>query len=469
MKTLLDRLQAYAASPALPMHMPGHKRSGAFPWLNALGGGLDITEIDGFDNLNDPQTLFRELESRAARLWHAQESLCLVGGSTVGVLAALRGAVPPGGEVLLVRGCHRSVYHGAELANARVHTLLPPMDRSWGIWGSVPPAAVEDALQAHPGIRLVALTSPTYEGVLSDVAAIAAVCHAHDALLFVDEAHGAHLGFGGFPANAMAQGADLAVQSLHKTLPSLTQTAVLHLQGSRVDRREVRRNVGLLQTSSPSYLLSASIDGCVDYLERCGDDAADRWLEALAEFAQRARGLSTLECWNGGPLVWGRDPSKLVLSGRKKGLSGPALMGLLRERYAIETEMAGERFVLAMTGMGDTPQTLSRLANALEDIDRLPAVGDPLGPVSPPPVPRRRGELAPSLRAAGRLLPLSQAVGQVSGEYVWAYPPGAPLLLPGEEITPEIVRYLQSASGLRSTRGQAPERIFCIDAEEKMV
>ncbi len=467
MKSLLEKLQRYAASGALPMHMPGHKRNTqAFPWLGELGAGLDITEIDGFDNLNEPRTLFADLERRAARLWGAEESICLVNGSTAGVLAAIRAALGRGGELLLFRGSHRSAYHAAELVGAKLHYLTPALAPDCGIWGSVTAEEVDRALAAHPGVRLVGITSPTYEGVLSDVKAIAAVCHARGVPLLVDEAHGAHLGFGGFPAGAVACGADLVVQSLHKTLPSLTQTAVLHVSGGLVEPHEVRRNVAIFQSSSPSYLLAASIDGCIGFLEREGNAQAARWLADLAAFRASLGDLKHLKLLTGGEAVFDFDPSKLVLSTAGTALTGAALMERLRAEFHIELEMACDQYALAMTGMGDTADSLARLAEAVRALDSRCERAPSKAPGNIP-LPEKRLEIFEAAAHPGAFCPVEAAEGKISGEYVWAYPPGSPLLAPGEVIGAETAAALATDPSLHSTRGELPQRIFVLTEPEK--
>lgn len=455
--TLTDKLAEYAESGALPMHMPGHKRNERdFPWLRGLAG-LDITEIHGFDNLNDPEGLFCGLERRAAALWGAGESVALVNGSTVGLMAAVLSTLEGGGELLLCRDSHRCVYHAAQLGKNRTRYLAPARDPELGIPLSVTAGEVETALKAFPDVRLVCVTSPTYEGVVSDVAAIAGVCHAHGVPLLVDEAHGAHLGFGGFPVSAVSLGADLVVQSLHKTLPSLTQTALLHINPGLADPGRVRRYIAMLQTSSPSYLLSSSIDGCVDYLEREGDAAANRWLSALQAFREETAGLENIRLWAGAEGVFALDPSKILISA-----NGLWLSETLRERYGVELEYACRSHALAMTGMGDTEMSLSRLAAALRALDKeaVPREG---GSASPTGVPR---QVLPTHEAAalpGSLVPVEETPGRVAGEYIWSYPPGVPLLVPGEEVSAETVRAVKSADNLHSDRKAAPDLIFCVD------
>ncbi len=463
MASLLEKLQQYTASAALPMHMPGHKRNlRAFPWLSALGGALDITEIAGFDNLNAPETCFLELEQRVAALWGAKASICLVSGSTAGILTAVSAALEPGGALLISRASHKSVYHAAELNRAELHYLLPAMDMQLQIPVSVSPDQVDTALSLYPQVKLVVITSPTYEGILSDIRGIAAVCHAHGALLLVDEAHGAHLGFGRFPESAVSLGADLVVQSLHKTLPALTQTAVLHICSPRIDPAVVRRYTAMFQSSSPSYLLSASIDGCVGYLEQEGTAAAEGWLAALENFSRRLRHLQQLQIPENFPGAYTKDPSKLLISTAACALNGMELAEMLQRRFSIEVEMACPQFALAMTGMGDDETSLSRLAEALVTIDALD-LGKPKAPApSNFHLPESVLSLQEAVKAPRIPVPLSEAADRISAEYIWAYPPGIPILAPGERIDAQLLQTVLSRTDLHSTYHGLPAHIFCI-------
>ncbi len=460
--TLFERLADYSRSGALPMHMPGHKRNvGAFPWLAGLGGGVDITEIEGFDNLNDPRGVFLELGRRLAALRGAEESIPLVGGSTLGILSSVRAVLGRGGGLLMARGSHMSLYHASELCGAEVRYLLPDVHPVLGCWGPVEPGDVEAALASWPEAGLVAVTSPTYEGVISDIAAISEVCHRHGLPLLVDGAHGAHLGFEGFPECPTRLGADIVVESLHKTLPSLTGTAALHMRGGLVDRDDVRRNVRLLQTSSPSYILSASIEGCVDFLEREGNTASRRWREALDAFYGAVRDLERLkvrEDW-GFPL---HDPSKIVISCAGTDLEGHAFAGLLRERWGVELEMASPRYALAMTGMGDTGESLGRLASALRGADGLAGSAPTKALPGRVKLPERRLQIPEALKFEAEPVPTAAAVGRVLGEYLWEYPPGSPLIVPGETADEDIIGHVLGAADIKSERGMAPEYIFCL-------
>ncbi|BFJ86913.1 aminotransferase class V-fold PLP-dependent enzyme [Ruthenibacterium sp. CLA-JM-H11] len=438
-ETLFMALQRYGREDAIPMHMPGHKRNEALaPYLKALGAGLDITEIDGFDDLHGAEGILRRGMERAAQLWGAKRSFYLVNGSTCGILAAIHAVLGQGGSAIVARNCHKSVYHGLELCGITPHFLLPPVESRFGICASIAPAEVERALQTHPDVRLVIVTSPTYEGVVSDIRAIADVAHRHHAVLLVDEAHGAHLGMGNFPAGAVACGADVVIQSAHKTLPSLTQTALLHLQGELVDPERVAHSLEIFETSSPSYLLMASLDSCVALLLEQGQHLLQEWNASLQAFGQEVRSLQHLRIlgYTAAPdsSVYALDPSKIVISTAGTSVTGPELMGSLRKEANIELEMAASDYVIAMTGMGDTADTFHALARALCKADRMIQTS-PSAAVRPAlQLPRRLCSAQEAVFGAREKCPLDKAAGRVSAGYVWAYPPGIPLLVPGEEI-----------------------------------
>ena len=466
--SLTQRLEQYSQSGALPFHMPGHQRrplhSPALPWA------LDITEIDGFDDLHDPEGVLAESMDRAARLWGAEGSRYLVNGSTGGILAALHAALPRGAQVLVARNCHKSVYHALELLDLSPVFLQPPLDPAFGGAGSLTVEAVAATLDTHPGIRALVFPSPTYDGVLSDVAGLCRLCHSQGVAVLVDEAHGAHLGFPPFPAGAVAAGADVVIQSFHKTLPSLTQTAILHWQGRLVDPARLARSLGIFQTSSPSYPLLASMDGCVRLLEREKDTLFPDWAARLAAFDEKVGSLRRLRilCHGGDrvedhPAFFGFDPSKLVISTRGTGLTGPALMERLRRDFGLELEMAAMDYVTAMTGLGTTGESLDALAKALLTVDAelSPAPAAPVPAV--PALPKRVLSAGETLERPAETLPLDRAAGRIAAEYLWAYPPGIPLLVPGEEVGADFAalcaRYEAAGIHLKHTMGTAPDQI----------
>ncbi|MCL2569221.1 MAG: aminotransferase class I/II-fold pyridoxal phosphate-dependent enzyme [Oscillospiraceae bacterium] len=442
--------------------MPGHKRRAAhsplLPWQ------LDITEIDGFDDLHAPDGILRDAQMRAARLWGSDEAYFLINGSSGGILAGVYASVSPGDRILLARNCHKSVYHAVELMGLHPVYLEPAIVAGAGIAGSVTAEAVARALEAYPDIRLVVLTSPTYEGVLSDVGAIAAVLHNRDIPLFVDEAHGAHLGLSShFPPSAVHQGADLVVQSLHKTLPSLTQTAVLHRAGERVSPARLRHALGVFQSTSPSYPLLASMDGCVTYLEEQGEGLFDAWRQRLDRFYEEMRDLRHLKLLRrelDSHHIYTHDPGKLVILCGGTSLTGTALMDALRAEFGIELEMALDGYAIAMTSPQSTDGECARLGEALRRQDSIAEAVPERGSVALPSMPEQMMLAGEAMRLPGRQVGFAESVGQIARGYVWAYPPGVPLVTPGVRITTEIAVCLSEleASGVVLKRTfEAPE------------
>lgn len=438
--TLLELLQTYSQSDALPMHMPGHKRNTAlFPYLDTLGAALDITEIDGFGNLHDPEGVLAERMQDAAALWGSKQAWWLVGGSTCGLLAAIDAATNAGDKVLLGRNCHKSVYNACMLCHLETAYIQPHSFPHHCFADIITPQQVEQALAEHPDTRLVVLTSPTYEGLTSDILAISKIVHAHNAVLLVDEAHGAHLGFDNhFPTSAVKLGADMVVQSLHKTLPSLTQTALLHLCSDAISADELGFRLSVYQSSSPSYLLMASIDSCVQLLTRQKSTQFAQWKENLSAF-YHALSLSRLST----PLhgLANHDPAKIVISTVGTNLTGSRLSEILRKDYHIEAEMSTPDTVLCISAMGDTKEGLLRLAGALNRIDQSLCAEIP-ATLPQIPLPKQALPIYAAVKSETEFTPFAEAVGKISGDFLWAYPPGIPLVVPGEIIGEELISYI---------------------------
>ncbi len=438
MSELLEKLENYADSNHLPMHMPGHKRR-----MGDLGNPffIDITEIDGFDDLHHAEGILRDAQQRAARLYGSEETHYLVNGSTAGILAAVSGCVPAGGTILMARNCHQSVIHAALLRGLNTEYIYPQSTSEMGISGSILAGDVDKALRERPDIRAVLLTSPTYDGIVSDVEAIAGAAHAHGVPLIVDEAHGAHFPFSGyFPRDAVSCGADVVVMSLHKTLPSLTQTALIHLNGTLIDREKIRFFLRVYQTSSPSYVLMAGMDECIAWI---GENRAefDRFGERLTRLRTDLRSMKQLKLLEFPDM----DRSRILVSGARAGLRGKELARRLREDYRIEAEMAGISYVCALTSVADREEDLRRLGDAFLRMDAGTGCTDmtELDPVPAAlPKPRRFCSMQTAFDADAEWVSFTEARGRVSAGFVVPYPPGIALLTPGEEINEAILESL---------------------------
>lgn len=457
---LWNQLQAYADSNVYPLHMPGHKRNKkVFP--SPLPLQLDITEIHGFDDLHHPQGILKDAMKNAAQLWKADHSFLLVNGSSGGILSAIRACTKRNDQILVARNCHRSVYHGMELCGLQPVFLLPPVVKDFGIAGSISPSIVEKGLLANPNCNVVFLTSPTYEGVVCDIKGIAKVVHEHGGILLVDEAHGAHLGFSkGFPQSAIQCGADIVIQSLHKTLPSPTQTAILHIKGNRVNVKTVQRQLSVFQTSSPSYLLLAAIDSCVRFLQENSASLFDSYEKRLQTFYKKANSLSHLKLFCGeNPDVFTQDKGKLFISTRNTNITGVELSSRLRQEFDLEVEMAEKDGVLAMTSICDTDDGLCRLADALASIDKTLSLSKNSATEFPATLPKVRCTIEDALGGTPMNKTLDSSAGAISADYLWAYPPGIPLIIPGEEISPAFVSAVKNMeqAGITLQTAYAPE------------
>ena len=459
--SLLQQQLSAAAAASYPLHMPGHKRR--MPPAPGLGcTAWDTTETAATDDLHEAEGILADAMGRTAALCGAARSWYLVNGSTVGLLAGIRALAPRGSEILAARNCHKAVYHAIELGGLTAHWLVPPVDAAFGVYGSIAPAAVEAALTAHPGVRCVVLTSPTYEGVLSDIASISAICRRHGVPLLVDEAHGAHLlplaVSHGWQGGAVAGGADLVVQSAHKTLPSLTQTALLHWNGGPLaDPEEVERQLDVFETSSPSYPLMASLDGCTGLLAAQGDALFAAWRARLDRFfaaAEHWRHIRLLchgrDSLQNHPLFFGFDDSKLLLD---IGQEGAAFL----RANGFEPEMVCGQNLLAMTSPCDEDAAFERLAALLTDYDAALPGRSPALPGTLPLPGRAVCTIEAALLRPFADIPLAQAAGRTAAEYVWAYPPGVPLLAPGEEVTPDFV----AAAGALAASGTRLRHTGC--------
>lgn len=445
---LYEQLADYAKSDYYPFHMPGHKRA-EFNFVNPYQ--IDITEIEGFDNLHHAQDLLLDAQKRLADIYHSKKSYYLVNGSTCGILSAVGAVVKRGDHVLVARNCHKSVYHAINLFGLKADYIYPRF-MECGIQGTVEPDQVEDALKIYGDINLVILTSPTYDGIVSDIRKIADVTHKYNASLLVDEAHGAHFSLSEFfPESSIHQGADLVVHSLHKTLPAFTQTAALHVASDRTDCRKLEEMLGVFQSSSPSYLLMAGIDRCVGMIERSGRQLFEQYRERLDRFYEACTNLKYLRVLTGKDYeayhVPAVDQGKILIQTGKAGIDGVQLYRVLLERYHLQMEMCTPQYVLAMTSLMDTQEGFDRLFWALLEIDR-DVCGQKKTETEYPglnlkevyAVREKMMEISVAADYDAEETDFKDCVGKICAEYIYLYPPGIPMIVPGEKISAELLK-----------------------------
>ncbi|WP_138496079.1 aminotransferase class I/II-fold pyridoxal phosphate-dependent enzyme [Paenibacillus pinistramenti] len=474
---LWEALLRYEREADVSFHVPGHKNGAMYKHSssgllrNVLK--IDATEITGLDDLHHPEGVIEEAQRQAASFFGAEETFFLVGGSTSGNLGLILTACCQPGDILLVqRNVHKSVLHGLMLAHAQAVFLAPEVDGASGL--AVMPSAetVGEALRRYPGAKGVLVTHPNYYGMGAPLAQLAELCHAAGVPLLVDEAHGAHYGLAAeLPQSALAQGADGVVQSTHKMLGAMTMGAMLHVQGPLLDRPLLRQRLAMVQSSSPSYPIMASLDLCRSWLEQEGPAAL---AESLAAAQQLRRGIQQLRRFkivqpevhflqdggnskrgsNSYPAYTAQDPFKVVLYDACQEWSGYELQERLERRKCVP-EMSDERYTVLALGPGTTLDDVNHLLGVLHTLeaelgnspDQPPEATHPLlstwnnriGEAVSEPV---AFHLTPPAEKTTEPIALEQSAGRMAAEMVIPYPPGIPLLYPGETVSPETAARL---------------------------
>jgi arginine/lysine/ornithine decarboxylase len=477
MDRLYDKLISYNEEDYYPMHMPGHKRNTKLMQMDNPYA-IDITEIEGFDNLHQAEGILKQLSDRISRLYGAERSFPLINGSTAGILAGISAATKRGDKVLLARNAHKSVYHAAVQMELKPIYCYPQKIDELPVNGGILAVEIEEALITNIDIKLVVITSPTYEGIVSDIRLIAEIVHQHGAILLVDEAHGAHFGFHkGFPKSSVGLGADLVIQSFHKTLPSFTQTAVLHSNRRELNHK-IEHYLAIYQSSSPSYLLLASIDRLVSMLEDEANSLFESYQEKLDKFYRTLGALKNLTLMDrhivGHFGIYDLDPSKVTISVKKTQLSGHQLQEILRKQFHIVMEMEASDYVLGMTSICDTQEGFDRLANALLTIDKDEVDLKEKQNSKTESLPQRQtiihkeAFLSKEAKATKEVMlhketrvprqamfpyeayeheakpiKLLDSSGRIAANFVSLFPPGSPLLVPGEIIDDRFVDYVK--------------------------
>ena len=451
---IYEALQEFEKRRVVPFDVPGHKRGRGNPELTELLGekcvSMDVNSMKPLDNLCHPVSVIREAEELAAEAFGAAHAFLMVGGTTSAVQAMILSVAKRGEKIILPRNVHRSVMGAMVLCGAVPVYVDPACDDRLGIPLGMRREDVETAIKKHPNAKAVLVNNPTYYGVCSDLKAIAKMAHDHGMLCLADEAHGTHFYFSDeLPLSAMAAGADMAAVSMHKSGGSLTQSSLL-LCGPAMQEGHVRQIINLTQTTSGSYLLLSSLDISRRNLALRGREAFSQ-VVGLADYARgeinQIGGYYAFskELINGDS-VFDFDRTKLSVNTLEVGLAGIEVYDLLRDEYDIQIEFGDLGNILAYLSIGDRPREIERLVSALSEVRRRFGRKDAA-------VLMRQEYIDPEVvlspqdafYAQKTSLPLEETAGRVCSEFVMCYPPGIPILAPGERITPEIVRYIQYA------------------------
>jgi len=419
-------LREHALKKPVSFHMPGHKGSGFYKrfghedFLDHFFD-YDITEIEGADNLFQREGIIKAVSEKYARLYGVKQSFLLINGTSCGLISAILATVPKGKKIIMARNSHKSVFNALTLAGIEPIYAYPELIEEWKISGFVTPFEIEEKLKKNPDAEAVILPSPNYYGICSDIEAISEIVHKFGKILIVDQAHGAHLNFfnnykiKGFPLAAEKAGADVVVNSTHKTLASLTQSAVLNVCSERIDIDLLEDKLQMMESTSPSYILMGSLDINGSILEENGEKLIREWNEHLKYFYEQAREIDGLRVMEN---LAGLDRTKINIDMSEKGYSGRRLEKALAEEYGIYAELNTGNLLMCMTGVGNVREDYQVLLKALKELSEQPVLDSEIA---------EKFEILKSK--------LSEAEGKVCMKAVIPYPPGIPLVCPGEIIT----------------------------------
>lgn len=444
-------LAEYNRQGILPFHVPGHKQGRGFcadkPFLNKEALKMDLTSVPETDNVFNPKGAILEAEQLASELYGADRAFFLVNGTTSGIQAMIASVCSPGDKIIMPRNAHRSAIGGLVLSGAYPIYVLPEINKEFGISMGVSEETLKKALETNPDARAVFLINPNYYGTTSNLKALVDLAHSYDLAVLVDEAHGAHLPFAErLPLSALQAGADLVASSMHKLGGSLTQSSILFLNRGRVSAQKVQSILNLIQTTSPSYLLLASLDLARYQLAEKGKEMVSSAVD-LALYARRKikkiKGLKLLEKEEDRSGFYALDPTKIVVNVAGLGLTGYEAERILRQEYKIQLELSDLYNVLFLISLGDKKYMLDRMVSALKDISDKRKVKNVVRYLPPPPaIPELNVLPRDAFYANACDVSLEEAEGKISAEAVMAYPPGIPLVCPGEVITSEIIEYI---------------------------
>ena len=465
-RPIISFLTKHADKHTVSFHMPGHKGSAIyrkFGYTEFLEKMMDcdITEIIGADNLFQTEGILKAAQEEYAKLYNVKRAYMLVNGTSGGVIAAIMASVPKGGKLVMARNSHKAIYNALLLADIQPVYAYPEMIEEYGISGEITAEEITRCLDENPDASAVILPSPNYYGICSDIRKIAEIVHARGKILIVDQAHGAHLkffsdcGFSDMPQSAEEQGADIAVNSIHKTLASFTQSAALTFNSDLLDHYTLEDKLQMIQSTSPSYILMGSLDINADIIKNHKEEVFTAWHDSLAYFYAEAENIPGLAVIRDAKL----DFTKINLDMSAYGLSGAELEQMLMEK-GIYAELTTGNILMCMTGIGNTKEDMEKLLEALREI----SASHPLAEgkkQTPPAVLEARFELC-AVPAKKERIPLEMGAGRICASSIIPYPPGIPFICPGERITDEVITYI---AALR----EAGEKVIGVNAEGEII
>lgn len=452
---LFDALMEYVNRETIPFHVPGHKKGigideefKEFMGLNPFK--IDVTVFKLVDSLHHPTGPIKKAQELAADAYGSDAAFFSIHGTSGAIQAMIMSVVNEGDTIIIPRNVHKSVTAGIILSGAKPVYMQPELDKKLGIAHGVTPDTVRETLKEHPEAKAVLIINPTYYGVATDIKSIADIVHSHNIPLIVDEAHGPHLGFNQkLPMSAMEAGADICAQSTHKIIGALTQCSLLQVKSKYIDINRVHQILSLLQTTSPSYILMASLDCARRQIALNGTELLDKAIELSNYVRKEINKIPGFYCFGeeilNTPGVFALDPTKITITCRDLGITGYDLDMILSNKYHIQMELSDLYSVLAVGSFGDTKEAMDKLLNALKEIsDEFLGKSDSKPDfLDIPSIPELKLIPRAAFNSHKISLPLKESINHISSEFLMAYPPGIPVLCPGEIITKEIIDYVE--------------------------
>lgn len=455
---LLAAMLKYVNDGAMPFHTPGHKQGkGMHPRLEALLGrqtlALDLALMAELDDLHEPHGPIKDAQDLAAQLYGADHSFFVVNGTTGGIYAMILTIAGPGDKIIVPRNAHRSIIGGIILSGAVPVFIQPEVDSELGLAMGVTPETVEQAVKQHPDAKGVLIINPTYYGVATDLKKIVSIVHSYNMPVVVDEAHGPHLMFSDrLPVQALDAGADICAQSTHKILGSLTQCSIVHCREGRISVPRLKAMLQLVQSTSPNYILLASLDVARMQMATEGKLLINRSVALAQTLRQEINKIPGLYCFGeemtGNPGVYSLDPTKVTVTVKGLGMQGAEAERILRHEYNVQVELSDMYNILFLITLGDGEEEVQTVIRALADMagrfngtKDFSALEDIYQQVRYPQPPAQVMSPRQALFGHTRTIPFRESAGKVCAEIVTFYPPGIPLLCPGELISTDIIDY----------------------------
>ncbi len=449
---IISGIKQYRSEVDTNFHMPGHK--GKLGILDEIGNNLnfyDITETLGTDNLHYPTGFLKDAMNFISKSYGSKKSYMVVNGTSCGIISAIMACTNPGDKIIVQRDCHKSVYNACILGDLKLYYLYPEFNKKHGLNFSISLEKLEEMLIENPDVKMVVLTYPTFYGICFDVKKAAEIVHKYGKILMIDEAHGSHLQFCKdlLPPPAENSGADIVTQSTHKTLPCMTQGSLLHVCSDRVDTANIESMLRMLQTTSPSYILMASIENAVHWMNKYGEERLKRNIEVFKKRTLELRnmGINVLEddflisegCYD-------FDATRAVISMSELGITGTELQEILRYKYKIQMEFADLQYTVGYITATDEIEDINRLFDAVKEIyleESQSKEKREIIQIEAFPQLQHERKMRKAFYAVNELIDMEEAIGRTAAEFIIPYPPGIPLVCPGEIIEQSTVDYVK--------------------------